>query len=70
MHHVDADKAYKEKARRDLHIYVMSYIEQILEAIFYEKPVVRPPTSYLWRSKNENISDVFLWSLSHGHMLV
>ena len=31
MHHIDADKAYKEKAKRKLLKNVTSYIEQILE---------------------------------------
>ena len=32
MHYMDADKAYREKARLELHKNATSYIEQILEA--------------------------------------
>ena len=47
MHHMDADKAYKEKARRDLLKNATSYIEQILEATSHETAAVQPLTSYL-----------------------
>ena len=32
MHHLDADKTYTEKARREVYKNATSYIEQILEA--------------------------------------
>ena len=47
MHLMDADKAYREKAKRGLHKNVTSCIEQILEATSYETAVVRLPISYL-----------------------
>ena len=47
IHHVDADKTYREKARRKLHKNAASYIEQILEATPNEATAVRPLTSHL-----------------------
>ena len=47
MHYMDADKAYWEKSRRELHKNATSYIEQILEAASHEIAAVRPPISYL-----------------------
>ena len=44
---MDADKTYKEKARREEHKNATSYIEQILETTPDETTAVRPPTSYL-----------------------
>ena len=32
MHHMDADKVYREKARWELHKNITSYTKQILEA--------------------------------------
>ena len=37
MYHMDADKTYREKARRELNENSTSYIKQILEAIHQEK---------------------------------
>ena len=47
MHHMEADKAYGEKARRELHKNAMSYIEQILEGTYHKKQLYgyRPPIS-------------------------
>ena len=47
MHHMDADKTYREKARRKLHKNSTSYIEQILKAASHETKAVRPLISYL-----------------------
>ena len=47
MHHVDADKTYREKARLDLYKNTTIYIEQILEATPHETTVVRSLTSHL-----------------------
>ena len=47
MHHMDADKAYREKARQELHKNVTSCSEQILEAASHKTTVVRSPTFYL-----------------------
>ena len=53
MHHMDADKGYREKARRELHKNVTSHIDQILEAIYHETEAVRPPTSYFCSHPSE-----------------
>ena len=47
MHHMNADKAYREKARWELHKNVKNYIEKILEATSQETAAVWPPISYL-----------------------
>ena len=47
MHHMDADKAYREKAWQELHKNATSYIEKIQGTTSHETIVVRPPTSYL-----------------------
>ena len=39
MHHVDADKTYIEKARREEYKNYMSYIEEILEATPHETTI-------------------------------
>ena len=49
----------------------MSYIKQILETISYKLAAVQAPTTHpkirhCWRSKDELISDVLLWTPSHG----
>ena len=45
MHHRDADKVYRGKAKWELHKNAMSYIEQILEATCHETTVVQSPPS-------------------------
>ena len=47
MHHMDVNKAYREKAGRELHKNATSYFEQILEATPYETAAVRSPTTHL-----------------------
>ena len=49
MHHEDADKAYREKARRELHRNALCHTEQILEATSYKAAAVRLPIIYLLR---------------------
>ena len=46
MHHMGADKAYRKKARWQLHKKARSYIEQILEATSHKTAAVLPPTSH------------------------
>ena len=46
MHHMDTDKALREKAWRELYKTARSYVEQMLEAIPHETIVVQPLTSY------------------------
>ena len=52
IHHMDADKTYREKARRELHKNATSYTEQILEATPHEKTAARPFTSHLKNHPN------------------
>ena len=47
MHHMDADKACREKAWREYHKNTTSYTEQMLEATSHKTVNVRPLTSYL-----------------------
>ena len=47
MHHLEADKAAKEKATQELHENARSHIEQILEVISYKATTVWLPTSHL-----------------------
>ena len=47
MHHVDTDKTYWEKVRRELRKNAISYIKQILEASPHETTAVRPLISHL-----------------------
>ena len=47
MHHMDAELAYREKAKPELYRNVTSNIEQILEAIFLKTAAVWPPTFHL-----------------------
>ena len=44
MHHMDADKLYREKACRQLHKNAASYNEQILEATSHKATAVWPPS--------------------------
>ena len=47
LYHINADKAYREKVRRELHKNATSYIEQILEAISHKTATVHPPAFHL-----------------------
>ena len=44
LHHIDADKRYREKARSKLHMNATRYIEEILEATSQKAAAVRPFT--------------------------
>ena len=44
---MDADKAYGEKARGELHNNATSYKEQILEATSHKTATISPPTFHL-----------------------
>ena len=46
MHHIDVDKAYREKARRELYKNATGYIELILEATSYKTAAVWLPASH------------------------
>ena len=47
MHHLDANKAYREKPWRKLHSDAMSNIKRILEATSHKTAVVWPPITHL-----------------------
>ena len=47
MHHMDADKTYRKKARSELRKNATSYIDQIQEATPNKITAVQPTTSYL-----------------------
>ena len=69
-----------EEARRQLHKNAVSNIQQVLAAIPHKAPTIRPPASHqknihvwrtrhaghCWRSRDELISDVLLWSPAYG----
>ena len=75
---MDANKRYGKKAWRQLHKTTASNTEQVLEVASHKAAAVRPPTTktiqvrrtrharHCWRSKDELISDIFLWTPSHG----
>ena len=80
MHYLNAKKTYGKKAWRQLRKNAASNIEQVLEAAFRKAAAVRPPTPitktikikrithavHCWRSRDELISDVLLWTPTHG----
>ena len=80
VYHMDADNAYGEKSRRELRKNATNYIKQIQEVTFHETASLRPHTSHLrnhqnktkspLKSKDELISDVFLWIPSHRRACV
>ena len=47
MHHMNTDKAYREKTRQELHKNTTNYTEQILEATSHKTAAVQPPTPHL-----------------------
>ena len=77
---MDSNKTAGEEARRQLHKNAASNLEQVLAATPHKAPTVRPPASYhktiqvrrarhaghCWRSRDELISDVLLWTPTHG----
>ena len=46
MHHMDAEKAHREKAWRQLHKNATNHIEQIPEATPHKTAGIRSPTSH------------------------
>ena len=80
MHYMDANKTAGEEARRQLHKNATCNLEQVLAATPHKTPTVRPPAPYheniqvrrtrhaghCWRSRDELISDVLLWTPTHG----
>ena len=80
MHHMDAYEAAGEEAGRKLHKNVESSIKQVLATTPHETPTIRTlaphhknytsstnqTRGHCWRSKDELISDVLLWTPTHG----
>ena len=77
---MDPNKTAGEEARRQLHKNATCNLEQVLAATPHKTPTVRPPTPYhetiqvrrtthaghCWRSRDELIRDVLLWTPTHG----
>ena len=80
LHYMDANKTAGEEARRQLHKNATCNLEQVLAATPYKTPTVRPPApimktiqvrrtrhaGHCWRSRDELIRDVLLWTPTHG----
>ena len=80
MNHMDTNEAAREETRRKLHKNVESSIKQVLATTPHETPTIRtlaPITKtiqvrrtrhagHCWRSKDELISDVLLWTPTYG----
>ena len=74
--YMDALLGRWEKARRQLLKNAASNIEQVLAATPHKAPTIQPPASHhenyprhaghCWRSRDELISDVLLWTLTYG----
>ena len=47
MHHMDVNKTYREKARRELLMNATSFMEQTLEATSHKTAAVRSPTFHI-----------------------
>ena len=77
---MDANKTAGEEARRQLHKNAASNLEQVLAATPHKTPLYGhlPPimktiqvrrtrhAGHCWRSRDELISDVLLWTPTHG----
>ena len=72
---MDVNSTYGKKAWRQLHKNAASYTEHVPEAATHKAAAIRPLTTitktiqirrHCWRSRDELISDVFLWTSSHG----
>ena len=80
LHYMDANKTAGEEARRQLHKNAACNLEQVLTSTPHKTPTVRPPASphetiqvrrprhagNCWRSRDELIRDVLLWTPTHG----
>ena len=76
MHYMNYNKTAGEDARRQLNKNAASNLEQVLAAAPHKTPTVRPPASYqfrrtrhtghCWRSRDELIRDVLLWTPTNG----
>ena len=74
-YHIDANKTHGEKDRRKLHKNATCCFEQILEATSYKTVAITKTiperqirhVGHCWRSKNELINKVLLWTPIYGH---
>ena len=80
MHYIDSNKKTGEEARRQLHKNAASNIEQVLAATPHKNQLYGhlPPITktiqvrrtrhegHYWRSRDELLSDVLLWTPSHS----
>ena len=73
MHYLDANKTAREEAGRQLHKNVASNIEPVLEASPPLPPITKTiqvrwtrHAGHCWRSRDELISDVLLWTPTYG----
>ena len=75
---MDSNKTAGKEARRQLHKNAASNLEQVLAATPHKTPTVWPPITktiqvrrtrhagHCWKSRDELISDVLLWTPTHG----
>ena len=81
LHLLNFNETLGEKSRRKLHEDAVCCFEQIPKAAHYKTAAVQPHTAYLTnhlskmsktclRSKDEIISDIFLWTTKYGHTSV
>ena len=80
MHYMDFNKTAGEEATRQLHKNAASNLEQVLAATPHKTPTVQPQppitktiqvrrtrhAGHCWRSRDELISDVLLWTPTYG----
>ena len=80
MQYMDTNKMYGEKTWPQLHKNAESNIEQVQETTPHKTVTIRPRTTHhktikvrwtrhaehCWRSRDELISDILLWTSSHG----
>ena len=81
---MDANKTAGEEARRQLQKNATCNLEQVLAATPHKTPTVRPPipitktiqvrrtrhAGHCWRSRDELIRDVLLWTPTHARAKV
>ena len=71
---MDSNKTAGEEARRQLHKKAVSNLEQVLAAAPHKTPPITKTiqvrrtrhAGHCWRSRDELISDVLLWTPTHG----
>ena len=82
MHYMDSDKTVGEEARRQLHKNAVSNLEQVWRQhptrhqLYDHLPPITKTiqvrrtrhAKHCWRSRDELISDVLLWTPTHGRV--